>query len=127
LDLAGNLLPFVQPSEAGALNRTDVHENIFAAGVLLNEALASRTRLVAEQQLAVSICQFVDQTPHGLRGILDLAEEAHFAWRPSSATATEIFSLDVSRPTNTLLFRCMARPLFGRLGAGPSGAILAIA
>src|SRR5215207_9494628 len=46
-------------------------------------------------------------------------------WRPSSATATEIFSFEVSRPTNTLLFCCMARPLCGRLGTGPSGAILA--
>src|SRR5215207_5984206 len=46
-------------------------------------------------------------------------------WRPSSATATEIFSFEVSRPTNTLLFCCMARPLCGRLGAGPSGATLA--
>src|SRR3954466_4072901 len=46
-------------------------------------------------------------------------------WRPSSATATEIFSLEVSRPTNTLLSCCMARPLCGRLGTGPSGATLA--
>src|SRR4051812_34768795 len=46
-------------------------------------------------------------------------------WRPSSAKATEIFSLDVSRPTNTLLLCGMARPLCGRLGAGPSGTTLA--
>src|SRR3954465_5190031 len=45
-------------------------------------------------------------------------------WRPSSARATEIFILEVSRPTKTALSCCMARPLCVRLGAGPSGATL---
>src|SRR4051812_41982841 len=45
-------------------------------------------------------------------------------WRPSSARATEIFILEVSRPTKTALPCCMARPLCVRLGAGPSGATL---
>ena len=44
----------------------------------------------------------------------------------SSARATDIFSLDVSSPTKILLFCCIARPLRVRLGAGPSGAILAV-
>src|SRR3954464_3671439 len=45
-------------------------------------------------------------------------------WRPSSARATEIFILEVSRPTKTALSCCMAGPLCVRLGAGPSGATL---
>src|SRR4051794_41542604 len=45
-------------------------------------------------------------------------------WRPSSARATEIFILEVSRPTKTALSCGMARPLCVRLGAGPSGATL---
>src|SRR5262245_50154000 len=32
-------------------------------------------------------------------------------WRPSSASATEIFNLEISRPTKTLLISCMDRPL----------------
>src|SRR3954453_6228606 len=43
-------------------------------------------------------------------------------WRPSSAKATEIFILEVSRPTKTALSCCMARPLCVRLGTGLSGA-----
>src|SRR3982751_3568140 len=45
-------------------------------------------------------------------------------WRPSSARATEIVILEVSRPTKTALSCCMARPLCVRLGPGPSGATL---
>src|SRR3954464_13420994 len=45
-------------------------------------------------------------------------------WRPSSARATEIVILEVSRPTKTALSCCMARPLCVRLGTGPSGATL---
>src|SRR3712207_2664446 len=45
-------------------------------------------------------------------------------WRPSSARATEIFILAVSRPTKTALSCCMARPRCVRLGTGPSGATL---
>src|SRR4051812_21344210 len=45
-------------------------------------------------------------------------------WRPSSARATEIFILEVSRPTTTALSCCMARPRCVRLGTGLSGAIL---
>src|SRR5829696_1423879 len=45
-------------------------------------------------------------------------------WRPSSARATEIFILEVSRPTKTALSCCMARPRCVRLGTGPSGATL---
>src|SRR5215210_5656512 len=45
-------------------------------------------------------------------------------WRPSSARATEIFNLEASRPTKTVISCCMARPLCVRLGAGPSGATL---
>src|SRR5215207_10807747 len=45
-------------------------------------------------------------------------------WRPSSARATEIVLLEVSRPTKTALSCCMARPRCMRLGAGPSGATL---
>src|SRR4051812_3672261 len=45
-------------------------------------------------------------------------------WRPASARATEIFLLEVSRPTKTALSCCMARPLCVRLGARPSGATL---
>src|SRR3954469_17474623 len=43
-------------------------------------------------------------------------------WRPSSARATEIFILEVSRPTKTALSCCMARPRCVRLGTGLSGA-----
>src|SRR5215212_10992928 len=46
-------------------------------------------------------------------------------WRPSSARATEIFILEVSRPTKTALSCCMARPRCVRLGTGLSGATLA--
>src|SRR3954463_10991580 len=46
-------------------------------------------------------------------------------WRPSSARATEIFILEVSRPTKTALSCCMARPQCVRLGTGLSGATLA--
>src|SRR4051812_40383122 len=46
-------------------------------------------------------------------------------WRPSSARATEIFSLEVSRPTKAALSCCMARPRCVRLGTGLSGATLA--
>src|SRR3954462_10814403 len=46
-------------------------------------------------------------------------------WRPSSARATEIFILEVSRPTKTALSCCMARPRCVRLGTGVSGAPLA--
>src|SRR5215212_72127 len=46
-------------------------------------------------------------------------------WRPSSARATEIVILEVSRPTKTALSCCMARRLCVRLGTGPSGATLA--
>src|SRR4051812_23924427 len=45
-------------------------------------------------------------------------------WRPASARATEIFILEVSRPTKTALSCGMARPLCVRLGTGLSGAIL---
>src|SRR3954466_13638496 len=45
-------------------------------------------------------------------------------WRHSSARATEIFILEVSRPTKTALSCCMARPLCVRLGARPSGTTL---
>src|SRR5215207_10394254 len=45
-------------------------------------------------------------------------------WRPSSARATEIFILEVSRPTKTALSCCMARPRCVRLGTGLSGATL---
>src|SRR4051794_36544047 len=45
-------------------------------------------------------------------------------WRPSSARATEIFLLEVSRPTKTALSCCMARPRCVRLGTGLSGATL---
>src|SRR3954466_3183436 len=45
-------------------------------------------------------------------------------WRPSSAKATEIFILEVSRPTKTALSCCMARPRCVRLGTGLSGATL---
>src|SRR3954453_4979167 len=45
-------------------------------------------------------------------------------WRPSSARATEIFILEVSRPTKTALSCCMARPQCVRLGTGLSGATL---
>ena len=45
-------------------------------------------------------------------------------WRPSSARATEIVILEVSRPTKAALSCCMARPLCVRLGTGPSGATL---
>src|SRR5215213_534920 len=45
-------------------------------------------------------------------------------WRPSSARATEIFILEVSRPTKAALSCCMARPLCVRLGTGLSGATL---
>src|SRR5215213_6551615 len=45
-------------------------------------------------------------------------------WRPSSARATEIFILEVSRPTKAALSCCMARPRCVRLGTGPSGATL---
>src|SRR3954468_7578606 len=45
-------------------------------------------------------------------------------WRPSSPRATEIFILEVSRPTKTALSCCMARPLCVRLGTGLSGATL---
>ena len=46
-------------------------------------------------------------------------------WRPSSARATEIFILEVSRPTKILLFSCMARPVCVRIGVGLSDATLA--
>src|SRR3954471_5672017 len=46
-------------------------------------------------------------------------------WRPSSARATEIFILEVSRPTKAALSCCMARPLCVRLRTGLSGATLA--
>src|SRR5215203_6112991 len=59
-------------------------------------------------------------------GVLSISPRKRTSpWRPSSAKATEIFSLEVSRPTNTLLLCGMARPLCGRLGAGPSGTTLA--
>jgi hypothetical protein len=59
-------------------------------------------------------------------GVLSMLRKKRISpWRPSSATAMEIFSLKVSRPTNTLFFRCTARPQCGRLGADPSGATLA--
>src|SRR5437764_9899266 len=45
-------------------------------------------------------------------------------WRPSSARATEIVILDVSRPTKAALSCCMARLRCVRLGTGPSGATL---
>src|SRR4051794_8020128 len=45
-------------------------------------------------------------------------------WRPSSARATEIVILEVSRPTKAALSCCMARLLCVRLGARPSGATL---
>src|SRR5947209_18554427 len=45
-------------------------------------------------------------------------------WRPSSARATEIVILDVSRPTKAALSCCMAHPRCVRLGTGPSGATL---
>src|SRR4051812_23737323 len=45
-------------------------------------------------------------------------------WRPSSARATEIFILEVSRPTKAALSCCMARLLCARLGTGLSGATL---
>src|SRR5215213_4439115 len=45
-------------------------------------------------------------------------------WRPSSARATEIFILEVSRPTKAALSCCMARPRCVRLGTGLSGATL---
>src|SRR3954447_16558628 len=45
-------------------------------------------------------------------------------WRPSSARATEIVILEVSRPTKTALSCCMARPLCVRHSTGLSGATL---
>src|SRR6185369_5846289 len=45
-------------------------------------------------------------------------------WRPSSAKATEIVILEVSRPTKAALSCCMARLRCVRLGTGPSGATL---
>src|SRR3954468_20349275 len=46
-------------------------------------------------------------------------------WRPSSARATEIVILEVSRPTKTALSCCMARPRCVRLRTGTTGATLA--
>src|SRR5829696_8521656 len=45
-------------------------------------------------------------------------------WRPSSARATEIVILEVSRPTKAALSCCMARLRCVRLGTGLSGATL---
>src|SRR5829696_175113 len=45
-------------------------------------------------------------------------------WRPSSARATEIVLLEVSRPTKAALSCCMARLRCVRLGTGLSGATL---
>lgn len=39
-DFIRNLLAFIERAHAGTLNSTDVHENIRAAGVWLNEAEA---------------------------------------------------------------------------------------
>src|SRR4051794_25895046 len=43
------------------------------------QAIAGRTRLVAEQQFAVSAGQLADEAPHRLWRVVDLAEEADLA------------------------------------------------
>src|SRR5215218_10216317 len=43
------------------------------------QAIAGRTRLVAEQQLAVPADQLVHQTPHGLRRVVYVTEETDLA------------------------------------------------
>jgi len=51
LDVVRDLLTLAQTSEAGALNRADVHKNIFAADVRPNEAVTDK------QSLRSSICK----------------------------------------------------------------------
>ena len=68
--------------------------------------------------------EFGDQPPHRLWGMVDSPRKRTSPWRPSSARATEIVILEVSRPTKAALSCCMARPLCVRLGTGPSGATL---
>src|SRR3954471_4446127 len=43
------------------------------------QAIAGRTRLVAEQHFAVSAGQLADEAPHRLWGVVDLAQEADLA------------------------------------------------
>ena len=109
----------------GDQRRSDDRALMPESGDLALQAIAGRTGLVAEQHLAVPARQLVDQAPHRLGRVVDLAEEADFALAAVFGHGDGDLSLEVSRPTNTLLFCCMARPLCGRLGAGRSGATLA--
>src|SRR3954454_22366626 len=49
------------------------------SGDLALQARAGRTRLVEEQQFAVSTGQLADEAPHRLWRVVDLAEEADLA------------------------------------------------
>src|SRR4051794_14191703 len=82
----------------------------------------------ASSQNSTSLCRLASLLTRRrtASGVLSISPRKRTSpWRPSAAKAIEIFSLEVSRPTNTLLLCGMARPLCGRLGAGPSGTTLA--
>ena len=68
-------------------------------GDLALQAIAGRTGLVAERQPAILAGELVDQPSYRLWGMVDRAEEAHFALAPLFGQGHGIFSLEISRPT----------------------------
>src|SRR3954463_2723443 len=88
------------------------------------QPIAGRPGLIAEQQLAYLPASLVTSR-RTASGVWSTSPRKRTSpWRPSSARATEIFILEVSRPTKTALSCCMARPRCVRLGTGLSGATL---
>src|SRR3712207_4378365 len=89
------------------------------------QAIAGRTRLVAEYQFAVSTGQLADETPDRLWRVVDLAEEADLALTAFLGQSDRDLQLGGIQTDKHFAFLRHGSSLCGRRGAGPSGTTLA--